>query len=85
MYKRQGYSYLLVVLGAPITNEDGERYKTNLAWFDTNRLYNWAFETFRVKTLMDIGEEVAEVGVRLSWDKDHIKLLACLLYTSRCV
>ncbi|RGX56058.1 D-alanyl-D-alanine carboxypeptidase [Anaerotruncus sp. AF02-27] len=79
---RDGYSYLLVVLGAPITNEDGERYKTNLAWFDTNRLYNWAFETFRVKTLMDIGEEVAEVGVRLSWDKDHIKLLAADKFAS---
>lgn len=73
---RDGYSYLLVVMGAPTKDDKGQRYQYNLAFWDTRDLYNWAFETFTVKTLMNIGDEVSEVAVRLSWDVDNIKLLA---------
>lgn len=73
---RNGYTYLTVCVGAPQAREDGLRYEKNLAFVDTRNLYNWAFENFTVKTLMDVGDEVAEVPVRLSWDVDHIKLLA---------
>lgn len=73
---RDGYTYLLVCLGAPDHNEEGLKYANFLPWIDTQKLYDWAFETFRVKTLMEIGAEAAEVPVRLSWDVDHVKLLA---------
>lgn len=73
---RNGYTYLTVCVGAPQEREDGLRFEKNLAFVDTRNLYNWAFENFTVKTLMDVGDEVAEVPVRLSWDEDHIKLLA---------
>lgn len=73
---RNGYTYLTVCVGAPQEREDGMRYEKNLAFVDTRNLYNWAFENFTVKTLMDVGDEVAEVPVRLSWDIDHIKLLS---------
>ena len=80
---RDGYSYLLVMMGAPIRNEEGQDYGdpatgeiNNLAWLESKQLYDWAFKSFRVKTLMTVGEEVSEVGVRLSWDKDTVKLLA---------
>lgn len=74
---RDGYTYLLVALNAPIYREaDGAQFQDNLAFLDTRDLYNWAFETFTVKTLMTVGQEVAEIDVRLSWDTDHIKLVA---------
>lgn len=79
---RDGYTYLLVMLGAPIRDESGQQYKYNLTWKESAMLYDWAFETFQVKTLMTIGEEVSEVGVRLSWDVDHIKLLAADKFAS---
>lgn len=79
---RDGYTYLLVCMGAPYQDEEGAQFIKNLAWRDTERLYDWAFDTFRVKTLMNVGDEVAGVGVRLSWDKDYIKLLAADKFAS---
>lgn len=74
---KDGYTYLLVVLGSPTRDpETGALYKNNLAFMDTKKLYDRAFSTFKVKTLMNIGTEVDEIGVRLSWDEDHVKLLA---------
>ena len=73
---RDGYSYLLVCLGAPAKSPDGIAYQNFLPWFDTRKLYDWAFDTFEVKTLMEAGEEATEVAVRLNWDVDKINLLA---------
>lgn len=73
---RDGYTYLLIVMGAPFYDEAGAEYANNIAMGESRLLYDWAFGTFKVKTLMEVGQEVAEVNVRLSLDKDHIKLLA---------
>jgi D-alanyl-D-alanine carboxypeptidase len=60
MAKRDGYSYLAVLLACNAT--DNERQITPLtAVFDeTNRLYTWAFETFKVKTLLERGRASAK-------------------------
>ncbi len=80
---KDGYTYLLVMMGAPLRNESGEYFGDpttgeyrNLAWVESAQLYDYAFSSFRVKTLMNVGEEVSQVGVRLSWDQDSVKLLA---------
>ena len=74
---RDGYTYLLVCLGAPYRSPDTQEiYQYNLAFKDTERLYNWAFDTFSVKTLMKRGTKVAGVNVRMSWDEDYVDLLA---------
>lgn len=74
---RDGYNYLLVVCNAPLyREEDKAEYKDDIAAKDTALLYDWAFETFEVQNLMSIGKEVAQVGVRLAWEVDHIKLVA---------
>ena len=63
---RDGYTYLLVCLGAPYRSPDTQEiYQYNLAFKDTERLYNWAFDTFSVKTLIKRGTKVAGVNVRM--------------------
>ncbi|MCI8650613.1 MAG: D-alanyl-D-alanine carboxypeptidase [Anaerotruncus sp.] len=80
---RNGYTYLLVCLGAPTErSEDGAQYQFNLAWRDSRNLYDWAFNNFTVKTMMNIGDKVAEVPVRLSWDVDRVSLLAAEKFAS---
>lgn len=80
---RNGYTYLIILLGAPINDaETGNKYDAVLTFYDAKALYDWLFETFTVKTLMEIGKEVAEVPVRLSWDTDHISLLAADKFAS---
>ena len=74
---RNGYTYLVVVANAPLFRaEDGAEYKDDIAAKDTTLLYNWAFDTFEVQNLMTIGKEVTQVGVRLAWEVDTIKLVA---------
>lgn len=79
---RDGYTYLLVVLGAPVENMDGLRYEKNQAWVYAKGLYDWAFEAFTVKTLMNVGDTVTDIGVRLSWDVERIGLLAADKFAS---
>lgn len=73
---RDGYSYLLILMGAPAQAENGLKYENILSFIDARKLYDWAFANFTVKTLMSIGKEVSEVNVRLSWDTDRVNLVA---------
>ena len=46
---RNGFTYLLVVLGCPAYDEEEKQLATNYAFLDTENFYDWAFSTFRVK------------------------------------
>ena len=75
-----GYDYLCVVLGSEIDYDENGAIRReggeaiNNAFGDTKKLYQWAFDTFSVKTLMDKGTEVTEVPLRLAKDTDYMKL-----------
>ncbi|MEG1994477.1 MAG: hypothetical protein RR048_06155, partial [Oscillospiraceae bacterium] len=76
--KRGGYEYLLVVMGAPFADADGKQIPVNNAFVDAKALYNWAFETFTNKTVIEKGSVYNEVPVKMSADKanPYIKLRA---------
>ena len=76
--KRGGYEYLLVVMGAPFADEEGNQIPTNNAFVDAKNLYNWAFGTLTNKTIVKKGEIYNESLVKLSKKKDgsYIKLRA---------
>ncbi len=64
-----GYNYLCVVMGG--------RYSDSTSHYQaTQALYEWAFDSFRVKTLLDTKKAVTEVTVKLSSDTDHVLLKA---------
>ena len=71
---KDGYTYLTVVMGAPQTDENGNELADNLAFVYTNNLLDWAFDTFRVKTLVEAGEHIQELPLRLVWGQDYIPL-----------
>ena len=62
-----GYNYVLVIMGGDYSDSTSH-YKA------TQALYEWAFESFRVKTLIDTTRTVAEVEVKLSSQTDHVLL-----------
>lgn len=53
----------MVVMGAPMEGD------TNIAMERTQKLYDWVFSTFRVKTITEQGESLVEVPLKLSWNK----------------
>lgn len=82
MAKRDGYSYLLVVLASTGVDEAGKDNSTFSAFAESNRLYSWAFDTFRVKTLLEKGKNFGEVPLKLSWGKDFLRIMSADNFTA---
>lgn len=79
---RDGFTYLLVVMGADIYDSDGERYAKNLAFDDTMSLYEWVFDTYKRKSLLEKGKYVKEIPLRLSSEKDFLQLMTAERFTA---
>jgi len=73
---KDGFTYLLVLMGAPFYNEDGTFMETMINFEETNKLYDWVFDSFKVKTVMEKGRYIADIPVRLSYEKDVVGLVA---------
>ena len=72
---RNGFTYLLVVLGCPAYDENETELATNYAFLDTEQFYDWAFSTFRVKTLVEEGKIVGQTDLDLCWGKDYLLVM----------
>ena len=67
-----GYEYLVVTMGGPLTNEQGEG---NLHYKDTRALFRWAFRKFEYKTVLAKREILATIQVNHAWDTDRVNLI----------
>lgn len=87
MASKDGYNYTLVTMGAPMVYQDGTKIADNLSFVDAKNLYDWAFKTFRFKTILKKDTEVSELKVNLSSGKDFVMAvpsqdITCLLPSS---
>lgn len=73
---KDGFTYLLVLMGAPFYNADGTFMEEMINFTETNKLYDWVFDSFQVKTVMEKGRYIADVPVRLSYEKDVVGLVS---------
>lgn len=80
--KRDGYSYLLVMLASTGVDQTGKDNSMFSVFQESNRLYSWAFETFRVKTLLEKGKSFGEVPLKLSWGKDFLRIMSADNFTA---
>lgn len=67
---KDGYSYLLVTLGAPQYDENGRSVMYN--FIDAKNIYEWAFNTFEYTTIISGTEEIAEVPVEYGDGVDYV-------------
>lgn len=67
--QQSGYTYYSVVLGA----EAGTDYAGSFT--ETKRMFEWAFENFRMQTATAAGATVTECSVRLGRGTDHVTLV----------
>lgn len=67
-----GYEYLVVVIGCPEKNADGQ---TGLHYLDTINLFRWAFNGFSYQTILGKSRILASLPLELAWDTDHINLV----------
>ncbi len=71
-----GYSYLLVVMNSPSVDSEGKLLPVNVASTTTEKLFDWAYDTFKVKTMLEKGKSFGEIDMELCWDKDFIRLMS---------
>ncbi len=69
---KTGYEYLVVVMGCPEQNEQGE---SGLHYRDTKALFQWAFKQFEYKTILGKSEILASVQVDQAWEVDRVNLV----------
>lgn len=67
---KDGYSYLLITMGAPQVDEEGNNVMYNM--IDHKNIYEWAFSSFEYTTLIAGTEEIAEVPVEYGEGVDYV-------------
>jgi D-alanyl-D-alanine carboxypeptidase (penicillin-binding protein 5/6) len=78
---KDGFTYLLVTMGAPYLDASGKVLEGRADYEDHRRIYDWVFDSFKVKMLVAKNRALAEVPLRLNTEKDHIQLVTADNFT----
>lgn len=70
-----GYNYLCIVMNAAFYDYDDDGVEENMAFIETKKLYEWAFENLRIREVANPSVYVGEVEVRLSSEYDYVSLV----------
>ena len=73
---RDGYTYMIVSLGAPYFNEDGTATETQRSFTDHVNLYNWAFSEFEYTLVIGKNEQIMQVEVDKGLNADTVGVVA---------
>ncbi len=73
---RDGLTYLLVILGAPQADANGNRYEENLALSEGAKLLDWAFNNFSVRNVVRQGDLITTRPLEVAKDKDTINVIS---------
>ncbi len=68
--EKDGYNYMAIVLGCPMYDEQGNSVSNS--YIDTKNLYQWVFDGFEIRKILDTDYRAVEVPVRLAKDKDYV-------------
>lgn len=72
MASRDGNNYLLITMGAPLYDAEGNRINTH--YDDHRNIYEWAFNTFSYEKVLSSTEEITEIPVKLGSGAEHVLL-----------
>lgn len=72
MATRDGNNYLLVTLGAPMYDAEGNKIFTQ--YEDHENIFEWAFNTFSYDKILSTTDEITEIPVKLGDDAEHVLL-----------
>ena len=80
--EKDGYHYLMVMMGAPQYDFNGEKLEENMVFKQTIGLYDWAFSSFSNKTLIEKDVGVGEVPLKLARSgKDYLLIKSGEVFT----
>jgi D-alanyl-D-alanine carboxypeptidase len=73
---RDGYSYVVIALGAPRIDENGNTLDFHGEMWDTRELFQWAFQNLKLKTIAENGQLLGSVELKYAWKKDNLQVVA---------
>ena len=80
--EKNGYHYLMVRMGAPQYDSNGEKLEENMVFKQSIALYDWAFGSFSNKTLIEKDLGVGEVPLKLArGGKDYLLIKSGEVFT----
>ncbi len=71
---KNGYNYMCILMNSPVYAENG-RTKIRIEFGDTKALYEWAFNEFEYKTVLETDRIIGEAPVDLAWDTDFVSVV----------
>ena len=72
---KDGMTYLCILMNSPVYDPDNPKKKIRYEFNDSKALYEWAFNEFEYKTVLDGRAIIGEVPVELSWDSDFVSVI----------
>ncbi len=72
---KNGYNYMLLVLNAPQYDIDGDGVEENVAFTDSKKIYEWAFNNIVLTKVTSTTDIVTVVDVKYNWKTDHLALV----------
>ena len=74
--EKEGMRYLSIVMKADPKYTDANGIQKRIEFIDTAKLFEWAFNNFSYKTVIDKNEYLGDIDVGLSWEDSNIQLFA---------
>lgn len=72
---QDGYNYMLIVMGAPQYDIDNDNVEENVAFTESKKIYNWAFDNIELTKITNTTDVVTVVDVEYNSKIDHLRLL----------
>lgn len=72
---KDGYEYLGIIMHAPFEDYTGDGLKDNGAFLECVKMFKWAFENIKYKSVCDTVQPVTAINVEHSWSTDHVRLV----------
>ena len=73
---RDGYTYLIVALGSPYIDAEGNQIHNRGEMLDSRELYQWAFSKLDLKTVAESGQLMADIKLNYAWKKNRVQLVS---------
>ena len=71
-----GYTYIIIALGSPYIDENGERINFHGEMKDCYELFKWAFVNLEMKTVATSGDLLGSTKLRYAWQQDQLQVVA---------
>lgn len=72
---KDGYNYICVVMDAPMKDFDTDSVTENMSFVVSKQLYQWVFDSIKLRVVANTSTYVGEVKVRHSKEFDYVSLV----------